>query len=74
VGRQEKVVGWGNILIESGGGGWGRGLAKGRPGKGKTFEMYIRKISNNKGKKTTVFKSLGICVVNAEKSHLKEYL
>jgi hypothetical protein len=28
--------------------GWGRGFPKGRPGKGETFEMKIKKISNKK--------------------------
>jgi hypothetical protein len=33
------------------GGGWSRGFQKGRPGKGKTFEMQIKKISTKKGGK-----------------------
>ena len=39
VGRQEWVGGWGSTLIEAGVEEWDRGLPKGRPGKGKTFEM-----------------------------------
>jgi hypothetical protein len=31
--------GWGNTLIEVGGGEMGWGFLKGRPGKGRTFEM-----------------------------------
>jgi hypothetical protein len=30
---------WGSTLIEAGRGGWDRGFLKGRPRKGKTFEM-----------------------------------
>jgi hypothetical protein len=39
--RPEDRSGWlvGSTLIEVGGGGWDRGFPKGRPGKGKTFEM-----------------------------------
>ena len=33
------VRGWGNTLIEVGGGEMGWGFLKGRPGKGRTFEM-----------------------------------
>jgi hypothetical protein len=34
------VGGWRSTLIEAGGGErWDRGFLKGRPGKGKTFEM-----------------------------------
>jgi hypothetical protein len=33
------VGGWGNNLIEAGGGGWDRGLAEGKLGKGIMFEM-----------------------------------
>jgi hypothetical protein len=38
MGRQERVSGWvGATLIKAGGGD--RGFAKGRSGKGKTFQM-----------------------------------
>jgi hypothetical protein len=33
------VGGWGSTLIKAGGGRMGWGVPKGRPGKGKTFEM-----------------------------------
>jgi hypothetical protein len=33
-GMQEWVGGWGNILIEAGGGGMGEGVSRGEPGKG----------------------------------------
>jgi hypothetical protein len=38
-GRRMGVGGWGSTLIEVGGRRWERGFLKGRPGKGKTFEM-----------------------------------
>jgi len=37
--RKEWVIGWGNTLIEEGGGGWDRGFMNRKPGKGITFEM-----------------------------------
>jgi hypothetical protein len=37
--RQELVGWWGSSLIESGKRGWDRWFAKGKPGKGITFEM-----------------------------------
>jgi hypothetical protein len=46
------VGGWKSTLIEEGARGWDREFPKGRPGKGKTFEMQIKKISNKKKKKT----------------------
>jgi hypothetical protein len=33
-------------VSEQGEGGWNRGFSEGKPGKGITFEMYIKKISN----------------------------
>jgi hypothetical protein len=36
---QEDRSGWWSSLIEAGVVGWDRGFQKGRPGKGKTFEM-----------------------------------
>jgi hypothetical protein len=46
------VFGWRNTLTESEEGGNGTGvLQEGGPGKGITFETYIKKISNKKGKK-----------------------
>jgi hypothetical protein len=33
------VWGWGNTLIEAGGGGWDRGFLEGKPEKGIKFEM-----------------------------------
>jgi hypothetical protein len=38
-GGEERVGGWGSTLIEAGGGGWDRGFAERKPGKGITFEM-----------------------------------
>jgi hypothetical protein len=35
---------------EQGEGGWHRGFSEGKPGKGITFGMSIKKISNNKKK------------------------
>ena len=43
--RQEWVGGWGNILIETGGMGRNRGVAEGKVGKGRTFEMEINIIT-----------------------------
>ena len=41
---------WRNTLIEAeGGGGKSQGFQEGKPGKGITFEMQIKKISNKKG-------------------------
>jgi hypothetical protein len=37
--EDKSVRGSGYTLIEAGGGGGDRGFPKGRPGKGKTFEM-----------------------------------
>jgi hypothetical protein len=36
------LVGWGSTFLEAGEGGWFRGFLKGRPGKGKIFEMCIK--------------------------------
>jgi hypothetical protein len=39
-GGKMEVGGWESTFIEAGGrGGWDREFPKGRPGKGKTFEM-----------------------------------
>lgn len=35
------MSGWGNTIIETGGGGWDGGLPEGRPGKQITFEMSM---------------------------------
>jgi hypothetical protein len=51
VGRQESVGGWGSTLLEAGGEGRRQGVS-GEPGKGITFEMQIKKISNKKFLKT----------------------
>jgi hypothetical protein len=37
--RRMGVGGWESTLIETGEGGWDRGFRKGRPRKGKTFEI-----------------------------------
>jgi hypothetical protein len=46
---QSREVGVGG-LMSRGEGEWYRGLSEGKPGKGITFEMYIKKISNKKKK------------------------
>jgi hypothetical protein len=38
-------------LVNRGRGGWDRGFLEGKPGKGITFEMQIKKISKKKKKK-----------------------
>lgn len=48
--RVDRWVG-GGTLIEAGGGRWDRRFPKGRPGKRKTFEIKIKKISKGKKKK-----------------------
>jgi hypothetical protein len=40
---QGSGSGW---VGEQGDGGWDRGVSEGKPGKGITFEMKIKKISN----------------------------
>ena len=40
------VGGWGSTLVEAREEGWDRGLLNRRPGKGKTLERQIKKISN----------------------------
>jgi hypothetical protein len=44
--RQEWVGGQGTTLIEAWKGEWDRECLKGRSGKGETFEIYIKKLSN----------------------------
>jgi hypothetical protein len=41
---QGSRSGW---VGEQGEGGWDRGFSEGKPGKGITFEMYIKKYLNN---------------------------
>jgi hypothetical protein len=38
-GSWEYVGGWGNTLLEAGGGGWDRAFLEGKPRKGTTFAM-----------------------------------
>jgi hypothetical protein len=48
-GRKARLGGWGGDHPHRGrGGGLDKGFTQGRPGKGITFKMYIKKISKKK--------------------------
>jgi hypothetical protein len=51
VGSQEWLGGWRSTLVEAGERGCVRGILKGGPREGITFEMEIKKISNKKERK-----------------------